>query len=689
MLITATRSRRRDLEVAEKVSVIQGDALARRVEQGLTELMRREAGVRVNNGPTPYLENISVRGLGGGRVLLATDGQRTATAGGTHGGLLNVDLTSIKRIEVLRGPASALYGSRAIGGVVNIITRDPGDQLDPEAIIGGALSAGFSSLNNALRETGRVYGVLADRRLQYQLTLGRTDGFRLEDSNGDVVSAGYTATSVAAKLLYLVPRHRLTVDASYLHATPVLNDGVAGQPTETPGRVYLRDVTEKTIDTFRATLRYRYEPRSGHLAQLTGYLSGGRVVDRDDDDFLKAGRPQLFVRRSSAENQTTLVGLEPRYSFRVASRRAPQELTFGALVELERYAGEKAQTEWRYTRAGGPLEEQTKTRYALHPDTTFVSLAAYAQDELTLFGRLRVIAGLRYDHFLFTPDRETPGYDAAGMADDAFDTRSAWALSPKLSVTLRVLEGWALSAIVARGFRVSGAESRYYNFFHAAGGGFYIQGNPDLGPESSWNFELGTKGRLGKLWFSAAAFWLESSGFIDIRVSQDGSGTTIRRYENVDQVRLLGAELEVELRRLFGHLGVKANLTLMRGQQIDVPQLDADGDPTGTSADETYPTVPVFGTLTALWQQRHGRFSWQVMANLRFQGKQTRPAQRLDDPAPDGFVVLGASASAAWRDRYRLSVGVNNLLDARYQEPQNRLAFSAPRVFFVSAMARF
>jgi len=64
-IVSATRSRRRDLDVAEKVSVIAGREIAERVEQNPVNRMRWEAGVRVDNGPAPYQENVSVRSLGG------------------------------------------------------------------------------------------------------------------------------------------------------------------------------------------------------------------------------------------------------------------------------------------------------------------------------------------------------------------------------------------------------------------------------------------------------------------------------------------------------------------------------------------------------------------------------------------------------------------------------------------------
>jgi len=695
-IVSATRSRRRDLDVAEKVSVIAGREIAERVEQNPVNLMRWEAGVRVDNGPSPYQENVSIRSLGGERVLLVTDGQRWATSPGVHGGLFNVDMSDVKRVEVLRGAASALYGSRAIGGVVNVISLDPVDRLGPEAWLGGGVTLGYSSVNRAFRELGRIYGADRTRSFQWQLSASRLDAGRYTDSSGDVVSAGNDATSVAGKAILIRNDHRLDLSGGYFRSNPVLNDGEAGLQTPSDVKKFLRDVTKKETENYRATLAYSYRP-DRRLKQLdvTAHLSGGSTNDINDDDFIRYGQPYLFWLQESCRYSTMVFGLEPRATIRLSRGKFANEVTFGVMGELERTANAKDETETSYTSPDNRTQVgQTTTSSALFPRVAFWSMAAYVQDEVSLYDRLSLVLGLRYDHFFFVPDEKTPGYTSKGFSA-SFDTKSAGSLSPKLTATYRLLPSWSVSAIAAHGFRMTGPETRYYNFFHAGGGGFYIQGDPDLAPESSWNFELGTKASVWKVWLSASGFWVEANDFVpDVPMGgyQNAQGDFIRPFKNIGRMRLYGAELELEARGLLKHLDVKLSFTAMGGRAYDVPIIDQTSGKQIGAEDQSPPVVPAFGTLSVAWRMQHGRLGWHAAADLRLQDKQLGTVfdykTNADVLPPPGFVLVGIGGGVSWTQRYRLSAGITNLLNATHQDPQSRLlVYGPPLAGFVSLAA--
>jgi hemoglobin/transferrin/lactoferrin receptor protein len=695
-VISATRSRRRNLDVAEKVSVIEGREIAERVEQNPVNLMRWEAGVRVDNGPAPYQENVSIRSLGGERVLLTLDGRRWATTAGVHGGLFNVDMSDVKRIEVLRGAASSLYGSRAIGGVVNVISLEPVDRLGPEASLGAGVTLGYSSVNNAFRELGRVYGAHLGRAVQWQLSASRTDAGRYKDSNGDVVSAGYDATSVSAKAILMRTDHRLDVSGGYLLSNPVLNDGEAGLDTPSDIKTFLRDVTRKKTDNYRASLGYSYRPE-GRLRQLelSGYLSGGTTDDIHDDDYIRHGQPYLFSIQSSSRYSTVVFGFEPRATIRLSGGTFANELTVGALGELERASHAKDETETSYASpADRTFVDRSSSSSAMFPDVAFWTVAAYIQDEISLFNRLSLVPGLRYDHFFFVPDSGTAGYATEGF-DASFDTKDAGSLSPKLSATYRLLRNWSVSAIAAHGFRMTGPETRYYNFYHAGGGGFYVQGDPNLAPESSWNFEVGTKASVWKVWISASGFWVEASDFVpDVPMGgyQNAEGDFIRPFKNIGHLRLYGTELECEARGLLGHLDIKLSFTAMGGRAFDVPIIDETTGVQIGEEDKSPPVVPAFGTLNVAWKMQHGRLGWYAAVDLRLQDKQLGTVfdyrTNADVDPPPGFVLVGLAGGLSWDRRYRLNAGVTNLLNTTHQDPQSRLlVYGPPLAAFISLTA--
>ena len=135
----ATRTRRPLDDVPATVSVITTEDIDRENMQDIRDLVRNEPGVTVGNNPfRAGFQNFLIRGIGGNRVLLMVDGMRMPDFPDSNQGAGTYtreqpDLEDIKRVEIIRGPASALYGSDAIGGVVAYTTKDPGDYLIPAA----------------------------------------------------------------------------------------------------------------------------------------------------------------------------------------------------------------------------------------------------------------------------------------------------------------------------------------------------------------------------------------------------------------------------------------------------------------------------------------------------------------------------------------------------------------------------
>ena len=132
--VSATLNPRPLAEVAPDVSVINREDMDRHLVDSLRDLIHYEPGVSVTSTPGRYgQDGFSIRGLGGNRVRIELDGVPVSDSY-SFGSMLSsgrntVDLDSIKRVEIVRGPASSLYGSDALGGVVSYVTKDPADYL--------------------------------------------------------------------------------------------------------------------------------------------------------------------------------------------------------------------------------------------------------------------------------------------------------------------------------------------------------------------------------------------------------------------------------------------------------------------------------------------------------------------------------------------------------------------------------
>ena len=136
IVVTATRTERALDDVPIRSSrAIDRERMDRELVRNLKDLFRYEPGITVTNGTGRFgLGDIRIRGLGGNRVRIETDGIAVPDAfsiGSFSNANRNfVDLDTLKRVEVVRGPGSALYGSDALGGVVSFITKDPSDYLE-------------------------------------------------------------------------------------------------------------------------------------------------------------------------------------------------------------------------------------------------------------------------------------------------------------------------------------------------------------------------------------------------------------------------------------------------------------------------------------------------------------------------------------------------------------------------------
>lgn len=198
IVVSASRVPIPSNEVGSAVTVIEADELERRQIRTVSDALRDVPGVAVSqSGPTGSLTNIRIRGAESNQTLVLIDGievsDLSADSSFDFGNLRNAE---IDRIEVLRGPQSALYGSDAIGGVVNIVTKRP-DYNDGASAKAEVQYGPYQTLEHLYRLS---YG---GERAYITSTLNQlwTDGISIaDDDNGNTESDGYENTTVTLKL---------------------------------------------------------------------------------------------------------------------------------------------------------------------------------------------------------------------------------------------------------------------------------------------------------------------------------------------------------------------------------------------------------------------------------------------------------------------------------------------------------
>ena len=377
VVVTATLSARDSATSPAFTSVITAEEITRTSVNSLADLLRDTVGVN-NRSDSLGRDEIQIRGMGGRYTLILVDGKRVSSAGALWRGgdfdYSSVPLGSIERVEIVRGPMAALYGSDAIGGVVNIITKAPSQDwhgtvnAEYRGIEGGEEGAQQrlnASVSGALGErvTQSLSGEIYDRDAWYRDTDTDVPGLEAKES----------ASLVSTTRIKLDERQSLDVDLSY-------NSDDRPYGIYSGGPAY----REQTID------------------RLTYGLTHNGSWDW--------GKSLVFLKREDSEIQD----FNSRYD-------APQDRT---LEEENTYFKAYASTELgaNALTAGIEYRDQTLQDAISYTDSGSESVATtslFAQDEIAITDRFNLTLGGRVDDHEFFGNHFSPKVFVTYVLSDA------------------------------------------------------------------------------------------------------------------------------------------------------------------------------------------------------------------------------------------------------------------------------
>ena len=220
--VTATRGLRPIDQMPATVTVIDSEQLERQNAVRMQDAIRYEPGIGFSNAPVRGGGgNFVIRGIGENRVRVLTDGVRLPDFPESNVGAGTftrdfVDLETVRRMEIVRGPASALYGSDAIGGVVNFITKDPGDYLAPGRSTYFSGRFGYSGADNSFTES--VLGAARAGNVEAMLLYTRRDGNEVQpNSSMRANPQDYSVNSLLGRIVWqATPADRIRLTGELL-----------------------------------------------------------------------------------------------------------------------------------------------------------------------------------------------------------------------------------------------------------------------------------------------------------------------------------------------------------------------------------------------------------------------------------------------------------------------------------------
>jgi len=480
----------------------------------------------------------NIRGLDGNRVLMMVDGiriPRSYAFSPNSFGRDSVSIDLIKRIEIVKGPASALYGSDGIAGLVNFITYEPDDYLRDGKSLGGRASISYSGDNSETAVSGTIAGRV-NEMLAWQLNVATSSGKELEN-RGDNSGTGFTRTAPnpqSDKTNSLLAKVVLTPTASQKHVITFEHVDKKSDYNLLTARsaTVLDSYSTGKMDRDRLTWDAKYKVGSTLADNIQTVLSYQDAKSSDYTYERRTALPQERVRDTRYSERTLQASIQADKTIRTGANSA-QKITYG----LDHTS---AKIENLQTGLVPPAGETFPLKR--FPDTTETATAVYVQDEFIL-GDWSVTPGVRADSFKI--DAAQAGFPVPAVS------MSGSAVSPKVGVIYRATPQWSFFGNYASGFRAPNA-GQVNGFFQNLAGGYRTVPNPNLKPEKSRNVEFGVRARLDPLSFDTAVFYgrfkdLIQDGAIVSGAFGNPANPAVIQSINIDNATISGFEIKGDM----------------------------------------------------------------------------------------------------------------------------------------------
>lgn len=684
--VVATRTATPVDEVPATVTVFTAAQIEALLATDIKDLIRYEPGISVPTQPARFgaalgttgrdgNAGFTIRGLGGDRVLIVTDGVRNADGfvfgaqSVGRGGYNDLDL--VKSVEILRGPASALYGSDGVAGAVSFTTKDPEDFLTQGRDFAARAKVGYNSADSGWTESvafagraGAFSGLLAYTRRDSEETetKGSVTGEELLTGNRTVYSnrtqanpQDLSSDAVLAKLVWDFADGQSLRGTYENFQSSMSADVLSGRTTVVTGATpaataVTRLLADDTTKRERFSLDYRLKDVFGlDQGHATAYWQESKTRQYTFEDRVGVDRirdnqfnNRVFGFAADARKTLTLAGIENR-------------ITFGG--------------DWSKTRQEGirdgtvpPAGETFPT--SPFPRTDYTLWGVFIQDEIALLdGRLRVIPALRYDAYELSTSKDALYPYARADQDDSH-------LSPKLGVVWQATPSFQLFANYALGFKAP-TPSQVNNGFSNLAFGYMSAPNPDLKPETSRSIEAGLRLRdqdfaFGRMAVQLVAFHSQYEDFISQEVVSGGFTPTnpaVYKFVNVSDVKVTGLE-------------GKATIDWDNGLTFRAAAAWADGEQTTSGVKSQLSTIDPIKLVGGLgWNDPAGRFGVEGVVTWS-DAKKSRDTNGLAscyNVRPEAGCYVGqdftlVDLTGYWNvtETVTARVGVFNVFDKKY-----------------------
>jgi len=666
--VTSFRVNRKEKELPIPLAVVGSNSFQKLSSLTLSNVLATEPGIAMGSDGV-WATSINIRGLSENRLVTLIDGNRVETATDLTASLSMTDVNDIERVEVIKGAQSSLYGTGAIGGIVNIITKE--GHFAGKPYLSGNLTSGFASANELF--TGHAEVNTGSDKWYLRVSGTYTDADDIRTPEGILPNSQFTTNNVMAKVGFKpFTNHLIKVQYQNNWST---NVGIPG------GEAFPGPAEATYTDISRQLFSASYE-----ISDISDKLS-----------LLKFNYFTQYIQRDVAmiPNTVTLIALPtgfqrvtPEYIYPIGNH-----MTHGAQLQSTWSLTEKStliagvdvwsrkltteRTKIIKTEVLDADEVVIRTNNLVRgetpiPESTFSSAGIFFQDETHLFSdKLTLLIGGRLDD-IRVENKE--GYDidyliVNEVRNDAppnqritFEQGSENSISwsANAGMIYKLSNDIDLALNLARSFRSPSLEER---FKYIDLGNYVLLGDPNLDPESAYSTDLGLRIWKPKFNFQIDGFVNRISNMIvetpgefiytlNTGVSEGTTDTLPALINaNVSKALLYGIDLGLQY-NACSNLVLFASGSYVRGKD--------------TEADANLPRIPPLNGRLGM------RYTYPKIgsAQITIIGASRQDKISDNEEETDGYTRLDVAFSSAdiniGATRLKLFGGIDNITDRSY-----------------------
>lgn len=631
LTVTAQKREQSLQEIPSSISALTGEDIADVNIKNISELSQRVPGLNIYTWGGRRETNVFIRGIGPGLFTPATIGFYVDGVNYTSSGMFDIDLLDIKQIEVLRGPQGTLYGGNSLGGVINVVTRQPTNELNSQ------LSMSSNSFNESELKGSINTPIITDRLFASVSVAHMYDRGDIENIYLDTMVDDRKDTSIRAKLRWTASEKlnaTLGIDwkkfrgGSYAFAAI---DNIEEYPKK-------RNYDFEGVDDHDATginLKMEWGGEAMTLTSITGWRN--------------------WESKNSADQDT---GTDPAFQNHSFTAEKNEQIT--QELRLNSINTDHSSIEWvagiygyNTNIVSNTSSNSVATQYY---DVKNSGYAAFGQIDVDLSESITLLAGLRLDDETREADLERFASSTSAGTFDGSKSFHEWL--PKVGISFQASNATLLYATISKGYRAGGIDLLFPNF---------DLDKIEYDSETSINYEAGLKSTMwdNRLTLSMSIFRIDLK---DQQVQNIQPNYTIVT-DNVGEARNQGVEIEFKAIPAAGW-SIDSSLTYLDAELRDykthaLNTTSFSIDPVDYSGNEQ-PYAPSLSANLSVQNRRPLANSFDLFSHISIQHRGGHYFDAANTFKQDSYQLVNAKIGIE-AESWGVYLWGKNLTDEQYQ----------------------